>query len=232
MTDTRSVPVSDLIRGLASLAVTLVVMLALLFWPAGTRDWPRAWWFLAVFVVVMVIAIIYIWRVDPELFAVRRKAQAGTMGWDFVYVVLTVTALSAVLPVAGFDFRLNWLQLPDILVWLGYLLFLAGFALTAWAQGVNRHFELTVRIQTDREHKVIDTGPYASIRHPGYIGGILLGIGAALALGSGVALLPVIVCVVALALRSVAEENTLARELPGYADYMQRVRFRWIPGVW
>ena len=232
MPEARPVPVSDLIRGLGSLAVTLIVMLALLFWPAGTLDWPRAWWFLAVFVVMMAVAIVYIWRVDPELFAVRRKAQAGTKGWDFVYVVLTVTALAAVLPVAGFDFRLDWLQLSDAFVLLGYLVFLAGFVLTAWAQGVNRHFELTVRIQTDREHKVIDTGPYATIRHPGYIGGILLGIGAALALDSGVALLPLVICIVALAMRSVAEENTLARELPGYAEYMRRVRFRWIPGIW
>lgn len=232
MPSSHAVPTSDLFRGLGSLAVTLVVMLVILFWPAGTLDWARAWWFFGLFAVVMVFAIGYIWRVDPELFAVRRKAQTGSKGWDFVYVALTVTSLAAVLPVAGFDFRFSWLQLGDVMVWLGYLLFVAGFVLTAWAQGVNRHFELTVRIQTDREHKVIDTGPYASIRHPGYIGGVLLGFGTALALGSGIAVVPVLICLVALAMRSVAEENTLAVELPGYAEYMQRVRYRWIPGLW
>lgn len=223
---------SDEYRALGSLALTLIVMGALLFFPAGTFGWDRGWWYLAVFVVAVVIAMIYIWRVDPELFAIRRKAQAGTKTWDFAFVAVTLTSMAAILPVAGLDFRFHWSQLPDGVVWLGYLIFAAGFGLTAWAQGVNRHFEITVRIQTDRGHKVIDAGPYATIRHPGYIGGVALGFGTALALGSLVAVIPVIICTVALALRTLAEEATLREELPGYADYMHKVRFRWVPGIW
>ncbi len=169
---------SDEYRALGSLALTLIVMGALLFFPAGTFGWDRGWWYLAVFVVAVVIAMIYIWRVDPELFAIRRKAQAGTKTWDFAFVAVTLTSMAAILPVAGLDFRFHWSQLPDGVVWLGYLIFAAGFGLTAWAQGVNRHFEITVRIQTDRGHKVIDAGPYATIRHPGYIGGVALGLAA------------------------------------------------------
>lgn len=223
---------ADEYRALGSLAVTLAVMAVLLFLPAGTLAWARGWWYLAIFVAATLVAIVYIWRVDPELFAIRRKPQAGSKPWDLAFVVVTLTSMAAILPVAGFDYRLDWSELPDGLVWLGYLLFGAGFWLTAWAQGVNRHFELTVRIQTDRGHKVVDTGPYAMIRHPGYIGGVALGLGTALALGSLVAVIPAAICAVALALRTLAEEATLSEELEGYADYMRKVRFRWIPGIW
>jgi protein-S-isoprenylcysteine O-methyltransferase Ste14 len=223
---------SDEYRALGSLAISLLVMSALLFFPAGTFGWARGWWYLALFVVAVGIAIIYIWRVDPELFAIRRKPQAGSKARDLAFVAVTITSMAAILPVAGLDLRFRWAQLPEGVVWLGYLIFASGFWLTAWAQGVNRHFELTVRIQTDRGHKVIDTGPYATIRHPGYIGGVALGLGTALALGSLVAVIPVVICAVALALRTLAEEATLSEELPGYADYMRKVRFRWVPGIW
>lgn len=223
---------SDEYRALGSLAVSLLVMCALLFFPAGTFGWARGWWYLVVFVAAVLVAMVYIWRADPELFAIRRKPQAGTKTWDLAFVAVTLTSMAAILPVAGLDYRFGWSQLPDGMVWLGYLIFAAGFGLTAWAQGVNRHFELTVRIQTDRGHKVIDAGPYATVRHPGYIGGAALGFGTALALGSIVAVIPAIICAVALALRTLAEEATLSEELPGYSDYMRRVRFRWVPGIW
>ena len=223
---------ADEYRALGSLALTIIVMTLLLFVPAGTLAWQRAWWYLAVFLAAMAVAIVYIWRTDPELFAIRRKVQPGTKPWDLAFVVVTITSIAAILPVAGLDFRLGWLQLHDGFVWLGYAVFLGGFWLNAWAQGVNRHFELTVRIQTDRGHRVIDNGPYATVRHPGYVGGTALAAGTALALGSGVALIPALICAVALALRTLAEEQTLREELPGYAAYMQRVHFRWIPGIW
>lgn len=223
---------SDEYRALGSLALTLIVMGALLFFPAGTFGWDRGWWYLATFVAAVIAAMVYIWRVDPELFAVRRRPQAGTKTWDFAFIAVTLTSMAAILPVAGLDFRFGWSQLPAGVVWLGYLIFAGGFWLTAWAQGVNRHFELTVRIQTDRGHKVIDAGPYATVRHPGYIGGVALAFGTALALGSLVATIPAAICAIALALRTLAEEATLAEELPGYTDYMHRVHFRWIPGIW
>jgi protein-S-isoprenylcysteine O-methyltransferase Ste14 len=114
----------------------------------------------------------------------------------------------------------------------GNLLFAAGFALTVWAQAVNKFFEPGVRVQAERGHVVIDTGPYAYVRHPGYIGATLLGVGTALALGSWWALLPSALTAAVLAYRSVREEETLKAELPGYTEYTQRVKSRWIPGVW
>src|SRR5690606_22315862 len=103
---------------------------------------------------------------------------------------------------------------------------------TAWAQSVNPYFEAGVRIQGERGHTVIDTGPYAHIRHPGYAFSVLMAAGMALSLGSLVALIPTAVAAVMLALRTLGEEAELRRGLPGYTDYAARVKQRWIPGVW
>ena len=84
---------TDEYRSLGSLAVTMLVMVALLFFPAGTFGWARGWWYLAVFLVAVVVAMIYIWRVDPELFAIRRKPQAGSKTWDLAFVAVTTLGL-------------------------------------------------------------------------------------------------------------------------------------------
>jgi len=102
-----------------------------------------------------------------------------------------------------------------------------------WAQSVNKFFEPTVRIQTDRGHRVIDTGPYAIIRHPGYVSAYPLFVGIPLALGSWwTALIPAILMVPMLVLKTLWEDQTLQAELAGYKEYAQRVRYRLIPGVW
>ena len=101
-----------------------------------------------------------------------------------------------------------------------------------WAESVNKFFEPTVRIQTDRGHKVIDTGPYALVRHPGYVAACLLFMGMPLALGSLWALIPAVLSCLLLVVRTILEDRTLREELSGYEEYTQRVRYRLIPGVW
>jgi protein-S-isoprenylcysteine O-methyltransferase Ste14 len=227
-------PSADVVvRSLISLAVTLVVMGVLMFWPAGTLGWVRGWWFVAAFVVAILAGIVILWQVNPEIFAARAKVHSGTKGWDYAIFVIIVVAYMAVLPVAGLDDgRFHWLPMPDWVVIVGYVLFFASFGLMVWAQGVNRHFEPSVRIQQDRGQTVIDTGPYAIVRHPGYISGSAMAVGMALALGSLWALLPALVLIVTLVIRTGLEEETLVAELPGYAEYRARVRWRWVPGLW
>jgi protein-S-isoprenylcysteine O-methyltransferase Ste14 len=130
------------------------------------------------------------------------------------------------------DGRFGWSSLPGWVSGPGVALFVGGFAVQTWAQAVNRHFEPSVRIQTDRRHAVIDAGPYAIVRHPGYASSIPFAVGMALALGSLWALLPTGLMGVVLAYRTLREEATLRNELAGYSDYMGRVRYRWLPGVW
>ena len=115
---------------------------------------------------------------------------------------------------------------------LGYALLIAGMVGLTWAESVNKFFEPTVRIQTDRGHRVIDTGPYAIVRHPGYAFGYPLFLGMSLALGSLWALIPAILIGRFLVLRTIWEDQTLREELAGYKEYTQRVRYRLIPGVW
>jgi protein-S-isoprenylcysteine O-methyltransferase Ste14 len=111
-------------------------------------------------------------------------------------------------------------------------LLIAGMAGMTWAESVSKFFEPTVRIQTDRGHRVIDTGPYAIVRHPGYVAACVLFMGMPLSLGSFWALVPAAVSCLLLVVRTVLEDKTLRNELVGYEEYTQRVRYRLVPGVW
>jgi protein-S-isoprenylcysteine O-methyltransferase Ste14 len=112
------------------------------------------------------------------------------------------------------------------------VLTLGAFAGVTWATSVNKFFEPSVRIQTDRGHRVIDIGPYGIIRHPGYAFGFAFFLGIPLALGSLWALIPAVMLCPLLVVRTVLEDRTLQNELPGYKQYAQRVRYRLVPGVW
>lgn len=219
-------------KSLLALAVTMAIVMALLFGAAGTLAWPLAWWFIAALLVAMLVSVLVLWRANPEIFVARSRVQAGTKGWDYIFIVVAIGGLAALFPVAGLDHRFGWLPAPGWLIVLGYLLFVLSFVLQVWPQATNRYFEAGVRIQTERHHAVVDWGPYAFVRHPGYVGGALLAFGVALALGSIAALLPAILVTVALVIRTLMEDRTLQQELPGYADYARRVRYRWLPGIW
>jgi protein-S-isoprenylcysteine O-methyltransferase Ste14 len=219
-------------RSLFSLVITVAIMGLLLFVPAGTLNWARGWWFLAASVAAILVAMAVLWRVNPDIFVARSRIQPGTKTRDHLYLTFVLGGLAGILPIAGLDFRFGGAMAPDWVVLLGYALFALGFAGTTWPQAVNRHFEPGVRIQKDRGQTVIDTGPYAIVRHPGYIAASVFAIGMALSLGSWWALVPALVTVVGLIPRTLFEEDTLIAELPGYREYTQRVRYRWVPGVW
>jgi protein-S-isoprenylcysteine O-methyltransferase Ste14 len=225
---------TDLIQAFVSLAATLLLMGAALFLSAGTLQWPRGLWFLAVFLLLTVVVMAWLWRVNPEIFAARRRPTGpGTKGWDRMLLFVLFASFLATLIVAALDDgRFHWAPAPLWVVLIGYLLLLAGYLGTTWAQAVNRHFEPSVRIQSDRDHQVVTTGPYAHVRHPGYIFGVILEFGVALALGSFWALLPAFLFLVLLVIRTNLEDATLQRELPGYAEFAERVRYKWIPGIW
>jgi protein-S-isoprenylcysteine O-methyltransferase Ste14 len=221
------------VRALFSLVVTFAIMIAALFGAAGTWDWPRGWMFFGVYCLLTAIACVWLWMTNPEIFAARSKMQAGTKSWDRLLTPAILLCSIAILPVSALDDgRFHWAPTPDSVVILGYILFTLGFLGFAWAQSVNRHFEGTVRIQTDRGHKVITAGPYAVVRHPGYAFSILMVTGMPLAMGSLYGLIPAGLLVLLILVRTLAEDATLKAELPGYRDYAARVKQRWIPGVW
>lgn len=227
-------PRAELNRAFLSLLVTLILIVVLLFGAAGSLNWGHGWAFIIVFVLLILASMAVLWRLNPEIFVARaRPTGQGTKGWDRILMPIVIVAFAAILPVAGLDDgRFHWAPAGEEWILLGYLLLIVGFAGVAWAQAVNRHFEPSVRIQSERDHHVIDTGPYAYIRHPGYVFASLLAPGIAWSLGSWWALLPAIVVIAVLVLRTNLEDATLQRELPGYADFAQKTRFKWIPGVW
>src|SRR5262245_39733825 len=164
---------------------TLLTLVLCLFLPAGTWAWTRGWLFCAVVVAASVVNTLYLRRVNPEVIAARVNLHEGTKDWDRWLLALVFPAMVSILPVAALDDgRFYWSHVPWWACGIGYALLLAGPAGMTWAESVNKFFEPTVRIQTDRGHTVIDTGPYALVRHPGYVAADLLVLGLPLCLGS------------------------------------------------
>ena len=215
------------------LACLPVFIALLMFLPAGTWAWPRGWLFVLVLLGVISAVFVVLHRVNPEVIVARSRFHEGTKGWDKVLLSIYFPAMAAVLLVAALDDgRFHWFPVPSWVCGVGYALLLAGIVVVTWAEAVNKFFEVTVRIQTDRGHEVIDTGPYAIARHPGYVGGILHAVGMALSLGSLWALIPAGIASVVLIVRTRWEDQTLQEELYGYKEYAERVRYKLIPGVW
>ena len=215
-------------------AIGFVVFFGLtLFLPAGDPSWPKGWAFVLVFISTTTLGAIYLWFANPEIYFARSRIHDGTKQWDRYLVALLLSIVTMIFPVAALDDgRFHWSAVSPWVVAVGYALVLFGVAATVWAEAVNRFFEPTVRIQTDRGHEVIDTGPYALVRHPGYVAAVSLFAGTALALGSWWALIPAGLASLVLVVRTRWEDQTLRSELPGYEEYARRVRYRLLPGVW
>jgi protein-S-isoprenylcysteine O-methyltransferase Ste14 len=208
-------------------------LLALIFLPVGSIRWWPGWIFLAVMFLAFGLSALVLVRVNPIIYRARSRFQPGTKGWDRTLLAVIFPAIAAIMPIGALDAgRFHWSTVPQSLVGLGYAASLAGIAVTTWAQAVNPFFEPGVRIQTERHQRVIDTGPYRFVRHPGYFSALLLFFGMALSLESFWALAPAALASAFLVLRTSLEDRLLRAELGGYEDYSRRVRWRLIPGVW
>lgn len=208
-------------------------LLVLIFLPAGSIGWRPGWIFLAVLMLGFGASALVLARVNPIIYRARSRFQPGTKPWDKALLAVILPAMVAILPVAALDAgRFHGSATPFWAVVLGYAAILFGIGATGWAQAVNPYFEPGVRIQSERHQHVIDTGPYRFVRHPGYVAALLLFFGMALALGSLWALVPAALAAAVLVLRTAWEDQLLRAELPGYADYAQRVRWRLLPGIW
>ncbi len=209
---------------------------ALLFVAAGHVNLFRGWLYLAIGLIGMFGGILIVSIVNPALVNERGRwsKKSGTKWWDkFLVPVYGGIAFYVVPLVIGLDVgRYNWSEFPIVWAVLGSAMFIAGSVIIHWAMIVNRHFETTVRIQEDREHKVIMAGPYKFVRHPGYVGAILWGVSTPLIVGSVWAMIPAVTAIALLVFRTWLEDRTLHGELDGYTDYAHRVRCRLVPWLW
>jgi protein-S-isoprenylcysteine O-methyltransferase Ste14 len=222
-------PLTALVYGVG----TPLIFGALVFIPAGAIGWVPGWVFLAVFAASLAASTVVIAKVNPVIFRARSRFQQGTQKWDLVLVALILLAMLAEIPVATLDAgRTRWSDVPPWIVLLGYALLVGGVAVTAWAQAVNPFFEPGVRIQSERGHRPISNGPYKFIRHPGYAAAIAMFAGIPLALASWWALIPAALASALLILRTALEDRLLEAQLPGYAEYARKTRYRLAPGVW
>ncbi len=205
------------------------------FTSAGRRDLPRAWLFFGAAFIYFVASTLAVYRFNPELLIARLTLRReGSKTWDEVLMrVANLTGMLLLPAVAGLDVgRYGWSSLDLIYIVPGFALFVLGATFLTWAMIVNRYFESTVRIQEDRDHEVVSTGPYEFVRHPGYLSGILWMSSIPLIIGSLYTLIPVMIYGVMMVLRTHLEDRTLRDELPGYSEYAERVKYRLVPWVW
>ena len=213
----------------------LGLMGLLLFSAAGNWRWAQGWAFIAIFMIGSIGFSAWLMRRDPELLASRLGPlmQRGQPVWDKLFLVTFVLVWLAWLVLMALDAQ-RW-RTSDMPPWLniaGGALVILGFLATMLVFRENSFAAPVVRVQAEREQHLIDTGPYAYVRHPMYAVATLYLIGMPLLLGSWYGLLVVPLFIAGMAPRAVFEECLLQRDLPGYADYMNRVRYRLIPGVW
>ena len=215
--------------------ITLAVMGALLFWPAGNWRWMQAWVFLAIFAAGCVLFGAFLIRRDPGLLAARLggPVQKGQPLWDRLFMLAAVIGWCAWLVFMALDAqRWHVSAMPVWLEALGGILIAAGYIAIMPVFAANSFASPTVRVQSERGQRVIDSGPYAIVRHPMYAAAMLYLIGMPLLLGSWYGLIGTALFAFGIARRAMGEEGKLQRELAGYDDYMKRVRYRLIPGVW
>jgi protein-S-isoprenylcysteine O-methyltransferase Ste14 len=214
----------------ATLALALFFA-AVLFGAYGSLAWPMAWAFLAWFALYSLVGFALLPR---ALIDERSRLHEDSERADLLRAGLASFFLFPVtLAACGADARLSVSPaLPPSLRGTACAVFVLGYGFGMWAARVNPFFSKEVRIQRERGHHVVDRGPYALIRHPGYAGPMLAHLALPLALGSLLGLLPALLGCACLGLRALYEERRLTRELAGYAEYAARVRFRILPRVW
>ncbi len=217
------------VKRISAAVVPALLTAAIYFAIAGRTDLPAAW---SAFAVLLAVSVASVTLIDPDL--IRERRNPGPGGTDLRTARLGRALGPLVLVFAALDVgRLHLSDgVPLGLAFAGVVAWSLGMGFAVWALAVNPYFSSVVRLQTDRGHRAITRGPYAIVRHPGYAGMCLALPGIGLALGSWIGTLALASFVPLLLRRIPLEERLLGAELEGYADYMRRVRWRMLPGVW
>lgn len=211
------------------LALAPVVLGMILFLPAGTFRYWQAWVYMGVLIIPMLAVMLYFLKHDPELLDRRLRVREKERRQKAI-IALSYPLFLAVFLLPGFDRRFGWSSVPGALVAAADVVVLAGYGLFVLVIRENSFASRVVEVEA--RQRVVSTGPYAVVRHPMYVANILIYLASPLALGSFWAFLPALLTPAVMVARILNEEEVLKDKLEGYADYLGRVRYRLIPGVW
>ncbi len=211
-----------------------LVMSVALFGSAGTLLWPEAWLYIMLHLSFSFLVTVWMKLNDPELLKKRMELETPAAGsWDrrFMWPVILLYAIYLVVP--GLDaVRFGWSHLPLSIQSMALLLLASSFWLIFRVMQVNSFASPLIEVQQERHHRVIDSGPYAYVRHPMYSAIILYLFAMPVWLGSIWTLPLALLLSLIVGLRTLAEEKTLHAELDGYTEYTTRVRYRLFPNLW
>lgn len=207
------------------------LIIAITFIGAGRIDYWQGWIYNGLNIIFLLMSYFLLPR---ELIEERLKPKEGMKKWDKIYYIVSTPVYFATLIISILDGgRFDWEpRIPIIVVIIGVVVYTIGQIIILWAKKVNKFFSTVVRIQKDRGQTVCKDGPYRFVRHPGYIGGLLHIIVTPFVLSSFWGLIPAVIAVVLLFIRTCLEDKTLQRELEGYTDYTNEVKYRLLPGIW
>jgi len=221
------------VRIVLRLAVIVGLLAAILFLSAGRLDWLEAWVFVAVYGSFLVMYAVWSVFRDPAQLQERGRVAENVKSWDKTILGIYTVLLVPLFVLAGLDAgRFGWSSPPLAMAIIGWVGLIAASLLVFWALMVNTYLSRMVRIQSDRGHQVVTTGPYRYVRHPMYVGIIVLFLCVPLVLGSWWAEIPAALIAMLYVIRTVLEDRTLKEELEGYKEYAQQVCYRLLPGVW
>jgi len=224
------------LRYLARLFLSLLAQAIIFFAAANQLDLPRAWLFFALTFLYYLLSFIILYWSNPNLIQHRGGSafREDSKQWDkYILLIYALLGVYGQFFVAGWDLgHVQWFYLGWEYLVVGIILFIISDVLIVWAMVQNPFFEPTVRIQKDRNQRVISNGPYRIVRHPGYLSGILWHLAMPLIFGSGLTLVYSLLIVVLLVVRTYLEDKTLQGELEGYQGYTRKTRHRLLPGVW
>jgi len=220
------------IKAFAGMLQLFVILGLTIFLPAWTLDYWQAWIVVAVFFSCTLAVTVYLMKNDPKLLERRVKAGVGAEQEKSQKIIQAFAAVAfiALFVVSALDHRFGWSTVPPYLVALGDILIVLGFYLVFLVFKENSFASGTIEVGADQ--CVISTGPYALVRHPMYIGALVMLVGVPLALGSLWGLVAIVPMTLVLIARLLDEEKFLTRNLAGYSEYQSKVRCRLLPLIW
>ncbi|MDH5385538.1 MAG: isoprenylcysteine carboxylmethyltransferase family protein [Candidatus Aminicenantes bacterium] len=220
----------DIIRRLVQVFSVLLLQGAILFVAAGTLSWKWAWIVLLLSLFLLIINLILL---PAELIEERGRKKENVKKWDRMLTSIIIFPTILMYVISGLDQRFNWTGDVHIIINIaGLVLIFSGSMIFTWSMVSNKFFSTLVRLQTDRQHTVVTEGPYNYVRHPGYLGYIIFTLATPIALGTFWGLVFSGIIGVLLIIRTVLEDATLKKELPGYAEYTENVKYKLIPFLW